>query len=221
MRTHHKCADAVLKGRCYKRLALSFRAIFFFAAVAVFGLFPRSIHGQHAGSAISLELDPTQSKINWTLSATFHTVHGTFACSKGSIQFDPGTGKAGGQVVADARSGESGDPDRDKNMHQKVLESEKYPAVIFTPDKVDGAVDVHRDSKVQIHGTFDIHGAKRDLTVPAEVNFSGEHWTAKSSFDIPYVQWGMKNPSNFFLHVGETVKIDLDLAGRAAFSSAN
>jgi polyisoprenoid-binding protein YceI len=213
MRIYQECAGAVLKGRRYKRLALLFRGIFFFAALAVFGSFPSNIRGQRANSPISLDLDPAQSKINWTLSATFHTVHGTFACSKGSIQFDPSTGKVAGQIVADSRSGESGDADRDKNMHQKVLESEKYPTVIFMPDRVDGAVDLHGDSKVQVHGSFEIHGVKRELTVPADVNFSGDRWTAKSSFEIPYVQWGMKNPSNFFLHVGETVKIDMELAG--------
>ncbi len=194
-----------------------FRAILFFAALAALGLFRPHIPGQSAGPRVSLELDPGQSKIDWTLSATFHTVHGTFACSKGSIQLDPATGKVEGQIVADARSGQSGDSGRDNNMHQKVLESEKYPTVIFTPDKVDGTIDLRGDSKVQVHGAFDIHGAKRGLTVPAKVNFSGDRWTAKSTFEIPYVQWGMKNPSNFFLHVSETVKIELELAGRAVF----
>jgi hypothetical protein len=31
----------------------------------------------------------------------------------------------------------------------------------------------------------------------------------------------MKNPSNFFLHVGDTVKIELELTGRAVFPRTN
>jgi polyisoprenoid-binding protein YceI len=170
---------------------------------------------QSAAPLISLELDPAQSKINWTLSATFHTVHGTFACTKGAIQFDPATGKTSGEIIADARSGESGDPGRDKNMHQKVLESGKYTEVRFVPDRVDGKVALQGASKIQVHGTFQIHGTKHELKVPAEVNFSGERWTAKAAFDIPYVEWGMKDPSNMFLHVGPAVSVELDLAGRA------
>jgi polyisoprenoid-binding protein YceI len=176
---------------------------------------------QSASPLVSLELDPAQSKINWTLSATFHTVHGTFACTKGAIQFDPATGKIGGEIVADARSGESGDSGRDKNMHQKVLESGKYTEVKFLPDRVDGKVVLQGTSKIQVHGTFEIHGAKHELTVPAEVNFSGERWTAKASFDMPYVEWGMKDPSNMFLHVGPSVSVELDLAGRAVLPHTN
>ena len=176
---------------------------------------PVTIPAQNSPRDVVLELDPAQSKIDWTLSATFHTVHGTFACSKGNIHYDPGTGSVGGEIIADARSGQSGDSGRDSNMHQKVLQSEKYPAIAFRPDRVDGKVALRGDSNVQVHGFFDIHGDKRELSVPAAINFSGQRWTLKSEFDIPYVQWGMKNPSTFFLHVGESVKVEIELAGSA------
>lgn len=179
------------------------------------------VRARNAAPPVSLELDPAKSKINWSLSATFHTVHGTFVCNKGAIQFDPATGKTSGEIVADARSGESGDSGRDKNMHQKVLESEKYPSVTFSPDRVDGKVALQGASKIQIHGVFDIHGAKHELTVPAEISFSGDHWTAKAAFDIPYVQWGMKDPSNMFLHVGPAVSVELELAGHAVLPHTN
>lgn len=176
---------------------------------------------QSAPPQVSLELDPAQSKINWTLSATFHTVHGTFALTKGSVEFDPVTGKVGGDITADARSGQSGDSGRDKNMHEKVIESAKFPTVVFSPDRVEGKIALQGGSKVQIHGIFEIHGAKHQLAVPADVSFSGDRWTAKSVFEIPYVQWGMKNPSNFFLHVGDTVEMELELTGRAILPRTN
>jgi len=191
------------------------------AAGGAFACWPIGTPAQNAAAQVTLELDPSQSKINWTLSATFHTVHGTFALTKGSIQFDPASGRAGGEIIADARSGESGDAGRDKNMHEKVLQSAKFPVVTFSPDRVDGKVALLGASKVQIHGLFELHGAKHELTVPAEVNFSGDRWTAKAAFDIPYVQWGMKDPSSFMLRVGATVNVELELAGRAVFPHAN
>jgi polyisoprenoid-binding protein YceI len=202
--------------------ASAFRlTIFMLAAGAAFACWPFATLAQSAASQVTLEADPSQSKINWTLSATFHTVHGTFALTKGSIQFDPASGKADGEIIADARSGESGDAGRDKNMHEKVLQSAKYPAVTFSPDRVDGKVSLQGASKVQIHGIFELHGAKHELVVPAEVNFSGDRWMAKAAFDIPYVQWGMKDLSSFMLRVGATVNVELELAGRAVFPHAN
>jgi len=195
--------------------------IFLLAAGAAFPSLPAATLAQNAAPQVALELDPAQSKINWTLSATLHTVHGTFACTKGSIQFDPGGGKAGGEIIADARSGESGDSGRDKNMHAKVLESAKYPEVKFVPDRVDGKVSLQGASKVQIHGNFEIHGAKHELTVPADVNFSGDRWSAKATFDVPYVQWGLKDPSSVFLHVGSAVNVELELSGHAILPHTN
>lgn len=179
------------------------------------------LRAQATSSQVSLELDPAQSKINWTLPATFHTVHGTFGFTKGSAEVDSTSGKVSGEISADARSGQSGDSGRDENMHKKVLESAKYPVIAFRPDRVEGKIELQGSSKVQIHGIFDIHGGKHELSIPAEVNFAGTHWTAKAAFDIPYVAWGMKNPSNFFLHVPDDVSMEIELSGRLVVAAGN
>jgi hypothetical protein len=31
---------------------------------------------------------------------------------------------------------------------------------------------------------------------------------------IPYIAWGLKNPSTFFLHVSDEVEVDITAAGR-------
>jgi hypothetical protein len=78
---------------------------------------------------------------------------------------------------------------------------------------VEGTVALEGKSSVPVHGIFSIHGSDHELTVPAEVEVSSNHWTATLHFAVPYVKWGMKNPSTLFLRVGESVAIDLNAAG--------
>ena len=66
-------------------------------------------------------LDPAQTKVNFTVDSTLHTVHGDFRLTRGSIQFDNATGVASGELVVDSASGESGSDGRDKKMHKDIL----------------------------------------------------------------------------------------------------
>jgi polyisoprenoid-binding protein YceI len=167
---------------------------------------------------VSLQLDPQHTTINFTLGDVLHTVHGTFRLKRGSLRLDhssgdPASSKVAGEIVVDAKSGESGSGMRDHKMHQEVLESDRYPEIVFRPDRVDGTVAPQGKSSVRVHGIFTIHGADHELTVPAEVEEFPDHWTATLHFAVPYVSWGMKNPSTLFLRVSESVDIDLTAAG--------
>jgi len=162
---------------------------------------------------LSLAIDTAQSTIQWTLDTSLHTVHGTFVLKRGDLHFDPATGKAAGEIVADATSGKSGSDGRDKKMHQDVLESARYSEVIFRPDRVDGKIPAQGPWTANIHGVFLLHGTEHELTVPAQGEFTADHWKATAKFSIPFIQWGLKNPSNFLLKVNPAVDIELDLTG--------
>ncbi len=163
-------------------------------------------------------LDASQSSAAFTLSDVLHTVHGSFRVKSGSIQFDSAAGTASGEIVVDATSGDSGSSARDKRMHQNILESKKFPEIVFVPSRMRGIVSARGESKVEIDGTFTIHGASHPLTASAVVNVTGEHLNAKVHFAVPYVAWGMKNPSTLFLRVAESVDIDLDASGRVEWT---
>ena len=60
---------------------------------------------------------------------------------------------------------------------------------------------------------FTLHGAPHDLTVPMQVHIEGTALAAKTHFQVPYVQWGLKDPSIFILKVAKVVDIDLTLGG--------
>jgi polyisoprenoid-binding protein YceI len=151
--------------------------------------------------------------VNFTLGDVLHTVRGTFRLTQGSLRLDPASGKLGGEIVVDAKSGNSGSGMRDRKMNREVLESDRYPEIAFHPDHVDGTVLLPGKSSVRVHGVFTIHGSDHELTVPAEVETFPGRWAATLHFAIPYTKWGMKNPSTMFLRVSESVNIDLSAAG--------
>jgi len=168
----------------------------------------------------SLELDPANSSVKFTLGDVLHTVHGSFHIKNGNLQFDLASGKVTGEIVVDAKSGESGSGMRDRKMHKEVLESERYPEISFRPDQVLGAVASQGKSTVKVHGMFGIHGAEHEITVPVDVEMFDDHWTANVHFSVPYSKWGMKNPSTLFLRVTDTVEIDLSGTGNITHASA-
>ncbi len=173
---------------------------------------------QHAaphtiGNQLVVSVDPSQSAIHWTLGSSLHTVHGTFALKKGSMQLDLGTGKASGEIVADATSGRSGNDGRDKKMHKEVLESGRFGEVIFRPDSITGKLDTQGESTIQMHGILVLHGSEHELTVPVQANIAPNHWTGSSKFSVPFIDWGLKNPSTWLLKVDHSVMIDLELKG--------
>jgi len=160
-----------------------------------------------AAQPISLDMDPAQTQVEFVLPSTLHTIHGTFALKHGAIQFDPATGKASGELVVDATTGNSGGGARDRRMNKEILQSDRYREIAFRPDRVEGKVAVDGPSQVQLHGMFSIHGAEHEIYVPVDVAASGGQYGATAHFAVPYVQWGMKNPSTLFLRVNDKVEI--------------
>lgn len=159
---------------------------------------------------MTLRFDPAATKINWTLKDILHTVHGTFQLKSGVIIFDEGTGTADGEVIVETASAESGNQDRDERMKNDVLESKKYPEAIFHPEKVTGVVRDGQAQTVTVEGTFTIHGADHPLFLEVKTSLNDKKLTAKTSFVVPYVAWGMKDPSTLMLRVGKNVQVSVD-----------
>jgi polyisoprenoid-binding protein YceI len=162
---------------------------------------------------VDLNFVPAKTTVNFTLGDVLHTVHGSFDVKHGAVHFDPATNNVSGEILVDATSGHSGSDGRDKKMHEEVLESGRYSDIVFRPDRVEGQVAALGDSTVQVHGMFTIHGAEHEITIPVRVEMAPGRWTATSRFTVPYVKWGMKNPSTFVLRVDQSVGIDIQASG--------
>src|SRR5262249_51083436 len=166
-----------------------------------------------APAPLVLKLDPAHSTVHWTLPSSLHTVHGTFLIASGALNVDSASGRAGGEIVVKARSGESGTDSRDSKMHKEILETASYADVVFHPSEVEGRVATSGPSDVKVRGTLRVHGADHEITALVHAELSPTTWKGSASFDVPYLDWGIKNPSNFLLKADKVVGIEVEMAG--------
>jgi len=158
------------------------------------------VHAQtEANPAITLHFEPAKSEIHYTAGGGLHRIHGTFALKGGMLAFDPATGVAQGQILVDAASGHSNDKKLDAKMQSEVLESQKYPEIFFHPEKSVGTLKQGSEQHLTLIGSFNMHGADHPLKVDTLVTVQGDEATAKAEFDVPYVEWGMKDESTMFM----------------------
>jgi polyisoprenoid-binding protein YceI len=165
-----------------------------------------------------VRFDPASTAVTFTLGDVLHTVHGTFRLKSGEIRFDPVTGAAGGSLVVDAASGDSGNRTRDRKMKRDILQTDQYPEIVFSPTHVTGSLPARGEATLNVQGLFRIHGADHQLTLSVPVVVSGIDINVRTEFLVPYVAWGMKNPSSFILRVND--KVQIDVAGTAHVENA-
>lgn len=167
-----------------------------------------------AAEMLVLHLDPERSSLEFVLDATMHKVEGHLGSASGRIAFDPETGLATGEVEIDLTGADTGIERRDRKMHEQVLETDRHPTAVYTVERVDlpGPVQQGRN-EVQLHGVLDFHGSTHQVAVPAVAVLDGQRVSATGWLEIPYVDWGLTDPSFFVLRVGKTVRVELEVAG--------
>jgi polyisoprenoid-binding protein YceI len=98
-------------------------------------------------------------------------------------------------------------------MSKDVLDAASFAEISFVPRSYQGTIAATGDSSIQVTGTFTLHGTQHELTVPMQLHFAGSTLTTRTHFSIPYVQWGLKDPSFMMFKVAKEVGIDLNLTG--------
>jgi len=163
-----------------------------------------------APHTLDITLDPSSTTVHWTLEDVLHTVHGTFRLKKGLIHYDPLTGNATGLIEIDATSGESGSSARDQKMHKDILNSSQYQTVTFRPSHVEGNFDQAAQGNFAVDGVFNLHGQDHPMKMKVSTHPQATGIALAAHFEVPYVQWGLKDPSTFVLRVDKEVSIDVE-----------
>ncbi len=198
-----------------KRLA-SIAAILFAAALSCAA--PASSNPVPAGTSEAVvTLDPAQTRIDFTLPGSVHTTRGTFHLQSGSMSVDPRSGKASGKIIVDASSADSGDSLRDARMKGSILEVGRYPDIVFVPESATGKLDAQGAFQGSVTGTLYLHGGSHQISMETQGQVEGDRMTATARFAVPYVEWGMEDPSMLFLKVSKSVDLKVVTAGHVTW----
>jgi polyisoprenoid-binding protein YceI len=181
-----------------------------FAVLALAAVLAPAALSQHQ----TFVINPDASEVKIALKTTHELVNGTFHVQSGSIEFSSSASRMAGSVVVLAGSGKTGNDSRDKKMNKDILKVEQYATVSFEPKTYSGAIAISGDSTIQVTGIFTLLGTPHEITIPILVHLDDTTATAKAHFVLPYVQWGLKNPSFLIWKAEDDVAIDLSLAGR-------
>lgn len=166
-----------------------------------------------AAAERTLRLDPAATAIRFRVQARAHQVVGTMPLVSGELRFDDATGAASGEIVMDPARAVTGIGKRDRTMRAMVFEVERYPLVVFRPREVVGAVPEQGEGEVRLEGTLAIHGGEHTLSLPVTVQADATAIRATTTFEVPYVAWGMTNPGNAMLRVADTVEVRIEMSG--------
>jgi polyisoprenoid-binding protein YceI len=183
-----------------------------FAVLALAVILAPAALAQHQTFAV----DPDTSEVKMTLKTTHELVNSAFHIQSGSVEFDRSTPKMSGSVVVLAGSGKTGNGSRDKKMNKEILQVEQHATVSFEPKSYAGVIAPSGDSTIQVTGIFTLLATPHEITIPMLVQLEDTTATAKAHFAVPYIQWGLKDPSFLFWKADHDVAIDLLLTGRIA-----
>ena len=182
----------------------------FFAYLALAVMLGPAALAQHQTFAVN----PDSSEVRMKLNTTHEVVNGTFHVQSGAIDFDRSASRISGIVIVAAGSGKTGNDSRDKKMNKDILKAEQFASVSFSPKTYTGMMTASGDSTIQVSGVFTLLGTAHDLTIPMQIHVDGSKATAKGEFVVPYVQWGLKNPSFLIWKAENNVVIYLNLVGQ-------
>jgi polyisoprenoid-binding protein YceI len=169
------------------------------------------------GNLAVIDLDPAKTTVAYSLDGWPHHTQGTFALKHGVVRLDPQTGKMDGVIIVDAASGDSGHSVRDERMKSSVLEVSRFPEISFVPQQVVSHGDARGEFRVAVRGVMSLHGSQHDLTINATVRREGNTVTIQCAFAVPFVQWGLEDPSILMFKVSKEVDVEVTTNARLSW----
>ena len=106
----------------------------------------------------------------------------------------------------------------EKVMKEEVLETSRFPEIVFESAKVTGEQSSEGNYRVNISGKLTMHGETQTETVSAQVSVNGQKLHAHGDFTLLQTDYGIKPYSAAAggLKLKDELKFSFDLVARQA-----
>jgi polyisoprenoid-binding protein YceI len=167
-------------------------------------------------------IDAAGSELTWELPATLHTVHGKAPEFSGAI--DAAAGERGewsiqARVVVKAAAMVTGNASRDRNMREKVLETDRFPEIVFEAHRVHADLSRLKPGErftAEVEGDLTVHGKSAPIRVPVDVSVLADAVILEGSFALSWKQYGLHDPSFGIVTVRDPLKLHFRLRAAPA-----
>jgi polyisoprenoid-binding protein YceI len=156
-----------------------------------------------------------KSELSFELPTSLHLAEGKVGAWKGQVTVDPGEpGIVHASLEIDARSLETGSKGRDEDMHGKVLESDKFPAILFRAGRYRGDLgdfSPGRTVTVELDGELEIHGVTKPVQASLECRVFSDHVSVAGSVPLRWKEYGLRDMSKLLLRIHDPMKVNFRL----------
>lgn len=104
----------------------------------------------------------------------------------------------------------------ERQMREDVLETEKYPEIIFESTSVNGEKIFAAQYRVSINGKLTLHGVTRDCVVPGQVIASEDSLRSNGEFTLRQTDYRIKlvSAAGGTIKLKDELKFSFDIVAR-------
>lgn len=141
------------------------------------------------------------SSVRWELPVSFEPIKGVVPLFHGSIEAKPlsaGAWDVSARIVVPAAAMRTGNRRRDRTLREKVLETNRYPEIVFELRQFTGDLSRFRPGQtfpVQVVGDLTVRGKTEAVQLPVDVSVFPKAVILTGSFPVHWKAFDLQDPS--------------------------